>query len=65
MKYLALALLVFAAGFARYGEGFALGVGLGVAVAAGAAFRAGQYARGYGHARGIRRSHWQAIGGRR
>ena len=28
------------------------------------AFKAGQYARGYGHARGIRRSHWASIQGR-
>lgn len=27
-------------------------------------FRAGQYARGYGHARGIRRSHWASIQGK-
>lgn len=60
-----LLLLLFAAGFARYGEGFAIGVALGAV--AGAAFwmRVGQYRRGAGHARSIWHSHQAAIRGRR
>lgn len=58
-----LALVLFAAGFARYGEGFAIGAALGLVVGAAFWMRVGQYRRGYAHARGIRRSHWTAIGG--
>lgn len=65
MIYAVALLLMFAAGFARYGAGFAYGVGLGLLVGANVWMRVGQYRRGYAHARGIRRSHWDAIGGRR
>lgn len=63
MKTIGIALLLFAAGFAHYGEGFAPGAAFGMLVGAVFWMRVGQYRRGYAHARGIRRSHWHAIGG--
>lgn len=60
---LGLLLLLFAAGFARYGEGFAVGVGLGLVVGAAFWMRVGMHRRGFGHARGIYKSHREAIRG--
>lgn len=62
---LGLLLLLFAAGFARYGEGFAVGAALGVLVGATFWMKVGQYRRGAGHARSIWRSHQAAIRARR
>jgi hypothetical protein len=47
----ALALLLVAAGVARYGEGFAVGVAGGMLVGAAFWMRLGQHRRGYAHGR--------------
>lgn len=58
-----LALVLFAAGFARYGDGFAYGVALGSFVGAAFWMRVGQNRRGSAHAFGIWKSHRAAIRG--
>ena len=58
-----LLLLLFAAGFARYGEGFAVGVALGMLVGSAFWMRVGQNRRGTAHAYGIWKSHRAAIRG--
>ena len=63
MKTAGLAVLLFAAGFARYGEGFAPGVALGSLIGAAFWMRVGQHRRGAAHARKIWHSHRADIRG--
>lgn len=60
IEKLAFLVMALAVGYLVVGPGFLVGVAIGAATS----FKLGQYHRGYMHARGIRRSHFDAISGR-